>query len=53
VGTEIRNYYFAGIDGTPFTMGLALPEGYGNYWIKAGNIIKRSKLEGRENIYYF
>ncbi|XP_046662235.1 voltage-dependent calcium channel subunit alpha-2/delta-4-like isoform X2 [Homalodisca vitripennis] len=46
VGSETRNYYFSGIKGTPFTIGLALPEGYGNYWIKAGNIIKRTKLEG-------
>ncbi|XP_054278743.1 voltage-dependent calcium channel unc-36-like [Macrosteles quadrilineatus] len=53
VGAESRNYYFAGIEGTPFTMGLALPEGYGNYWIKAGNIIKRSKLEGVPLTSYF
>lgn len=46
VGAESRNYYFAGIEGTPFTMGLALPEKYGNNWIKAGNIIQRTHMEG-------
>ncbi|XP_073994838.1 voltage-dependent calcium channel subunit alpha-2/delta-3-like isoform X3 [Rhodnius prolixus] len=46
IGVETRNYYFAPLNSTPFTMGLVLPQPYGNHWIKAGDEIKKSKQMG-------
>lgn len=28
-----NHYYFAPIDGTPFTLAVVLPDGYGLYWL--------------------
>ncbi|KAF6216162.1 hypothetical protein GE061_000501 [Apolygus lucorum] len=53
VGVETRNYYFAPLAKTPFTMGLVLPDSYGDFWIKAGDEIRRSKQMGIPLTNYF
>lgn len=46
VGAEIRHYYYAPLNNTPFSIGLVLPHSYGNYWIKAGDEIRKSTQLG-------
>ncbi|BES90454.1 VWA N-terminal [Nesidiocoris tenuis] len=53
VGVETRNYYFAPLANTPFYMGLVLPDSYGDFWIKAGDEILRSKQMGIPLTNYF
>ncbi|XP_018912174.2 LOW QUALITY PROTEIN: voltage-dependent calcium channel subunit alpha-2/delta-3 [Bemisia tabaci] len=53
VGAETRHYFYAPLKNTPFTMGLMLPHSYGNYWIKAGDEIKKSMQMGIPLQYYF
>ncbi|XP_024083214.1 voltage-dependent calcium channel subunit alpha-2/delta-3-like, partial [Cimex lectularius] len=53
VGVETRNYFFAALNNTPFTMGLVLPYSYGNHWIKAGDEIMKSQQMGIPLINHF
>ncbi|CAH1392783.1 unnamed protein product [Nezara viridula] len=46
VGVEKRNYFYAPLNNTPFTMGLVLPHSYGNFWVKAGDEILKSRQMG-------
>lgn len=43
VAIEHKNYYFAPLKGTPFTMGLSLPDKYGMHYIKAGDEVQKSR----------
>ncbi|XP_065211727.1 voltage-dependent calcium channel subunit alpha-2/delta-3-like [Planococcus citri] len=49
VGSELRSYFYAPLRCSPFTLGLALPKGYGNYWIKADE----TKLKDENYSHYF
>lgn len=42
VSQEKFDYYYAPLPNTPFSMGLAIPSGYGNTWIKVGDERKRN-----------
>lgn len=42
VSEEKFDYYFAPLPNTPFSMGLAIPSGYGNTWIKVGDEVRRN-----------
>lgn len=42
-----HNYFYKPIDGTPFCLGLALPEGYGMYELRAEQEIKHSIVNGK------
>ncbi|XP_017304002.1 voltage-dependent calcium channel subunit alpha-2/delta-3-like, partial [Diaphorina citri] len=53
VGSEKRHYYYAHLENTPFSMGLALPDIYGSFWIKAGDEIKKSIQMGVPLVSYF
>lgn len=46
------DYYFTPINGTPFTMGLAIPHGYGMFTLEVGDEIMRNKHTG-ENLTSF
>ncbi|KDR23040.1 Voltage-dependent calcium channel subunit alpha-2/delta-3 [Zootermopsis nevadensis] len=43
VAVEQKNFYFAPLKGTPFTLGLSLPDKYGMYYIKAGDEVQKSR----------
>ncbi|XP_055595759.1 voltage-dependent calcium channel subunit alpha-2/delta-3 [Uranotaenia lowii] len=47
VSLEYQDYYFAPLNTTPFSLGLALPHDYGNTWIKVGDEIKRNQHMGQ------
>uniref|UniRef100_A0A8D8WFM7 Voltage-dependent calcium channel subunit alpha-2/delta-4 n=1 Tax=Cacopsylla melanoneura TaxID=428564 RepID=A0A8D8WFM7_9HEMI len=53
VGSEKRHYYYAPLKNTPFSMGLALPDIYGSFWIKAGDEIKKSIQMGVPLVSFF
>ena len=36
-----QRYYYRGLKGTPFSLGLALPEGYGHFRVVAESEVKR------------
>lgn len=42
VSQEKYDYYYAPLPNTPFSLGLAIPSGYGNTWIKVGDEVKRN-----------
>ncbi|XP_059481802.1 voltage-dependent calcium channel subunit alpha-2/delta-3 isoform X2 [Neocloeon triangulifer] len=44
VASRRQKYFYKGIDGTPFTLGIALPEGYGMHEVLAEQEIKLSKV---------
>ncbi|PNF16359.1 hypothetical protein B7P43_G10508 [Cryptotermes secundus] len=52
VALEHKNYYFAPLKRTPFTMGLSLPDKYGMYYIKAGDEVQKSRHENISIISY-
>ncbi|XP_069675652.1 voltage-dependent calcium channel subunit alpha-2/delta-3-like isoform X2 [Periplaneta americana] len=43
VAVEEKNYYYAPLKGTPFTMGLSLPAKYGMQHIRAGDEVQKSR----------
>nr|CAD7409036.1 unnamed protein product [Timema poppensis] len=53
VASEKHNYYYAPLTGTPFTMGIALPEGYGDFTIKVVDTIKTFQQKGINIADYF
>ncbi|RZF46141.1 hypothetical protein LSTR_LSTR013099 [Laodelphax striatellus] len=46
VGAETRHYFYAPLENTSFSLGLVLPHSYGNYWIKAGDEIRKTYQMG-------
>lgn len=42
VSQEKFDYHYAPLPNTPFSMGLAIPRGYGNTWIKVGDEVSRN-----------
>ncbi|CAB3369336.1 Hypothetical predicted protein [Cloeon dipterum] len=48
VASRRQKYFYKGIDGTPFTLGIALPEGYGMHEVLAEQEIKLSKVNVTE-----
>lgn len=45
--TRRHKYFYNPIEGTPFSLGLAIPEGYGMYELLAEQEIKHSQKNGR------
>lgn len=43
---ENYDYYYAPLLNTPFSLGLAIPSGYGNTWIKVVNEVERNLKNG-------
>lgn len=42
VSEEVYDYYFARLNSTPFTLGLAIPSTYGQTFIKVGHEIQNN-----------
>lgn len=42
VSLESYDYYYAPLSSTPFSLGLAIPNGYGNTWIKVNDEVRRN-----------
>lgn len=43
VTRAIYNYYFDHLEGTPFTVGIAIPQDYGNFAVEVGDVIQKNK----------
>lgn len=41
VSVRRQRYYYRGLKGTPFSLGLALPDGYGHFRVVAETEVKR------------
>lgn len=52
ISEENFDYYYTPIAETPFTIGLAIPNKYGNYSLEVGDEIQRNKYTG-ENLTSF
>lgn len=44
-----HRYFYNAIDGTPFSLGIAIPEGYGMYEVLGEQEIKHSPVNGKYN----
>lgn len=40
------DYYYARLENTPFTIGIAIPHEYGNYTLEVGDEISKNKHTG-------
>lgn len=49
VTTRRHRYFYNPIEGTPFSLGLAIPDGYGMYELMAEQEIKRSEKNGKSS----
>lgn len=48
-----RHYYYTGINGTPFSLVMSLPDGYGFYRVDATEETRRSHAKGKSVLDYF
>ncbi|XP_063239113.1 voltage-dependent calcium channel subunit alpha-2/delta-4 [Bacillus rossius redtenbacheri] len=46
VAVENKDYFYAPLTGTPFTMGIALPQGYGYFKIGVGDVLQTIRQQG-------
>lgn len=51
VTTRRYKYFYNPIEGTPFSLGLAIPEGYGMYEVLGEQEIKHSHINGKYLFY--
>lgn len=47
-----HRYFYNAIDGTPFSLGLAVPEGYGMYEVRGTLEVKHSPVNGRFQFFF-
>lgn len=47
VTTRRHKYFYKPIEGTPYSLGLAIPEGYGMYKVLGEQEIKHSHINGK------
>lgn len=52
ISEQNYDYYYTPIAETPFTIGIAIPNKYGNYSLEVGDEIQRNKYTG-ENLTSF
>ncbi|PSN31193.1 hypothetical protein C0J52_22419 [Blattella germanica] len=43
VAVEYKDFFWTPLKGTPFTLGLAIPEGYGRYYVNPGDEVQQSR----------
>ncbi|XP_044742062.1 voltage-dependent calcium channel subunit alpha-2/delta-3 [Chrysoperla carnea] len=50
---QSMDYYFAPLHNTPFSIGLAIPNNYGDMWIKVGDELKKNLHMGQDITKFF
>ncbi|KAK7793435.1 hypothetical protein R5R35_010056 [Gryllus longicercus] len=50
---EKRDYYYTPLKGTPFSIAISLPEGYGHYQLRVGQEIQKTWMRGERVEKYF
>lgn len=53
VAEEYYDYYFAPLDGSPFSLAIAIPNRYGNYTLDVGDEIQRNRHLNQNLLDYF
>ncbi|XP_046632424.1 voltage-dependent calcium channel subunit alpha-2/delta-3-like isoform X7 [Daphnia pulicaria] len=53
VSVRRQRYYYRGLKGTPYSLGLALPDGYGDFRIAAETEVKRLSADHNINVSSF
>lgn len=53
VARQNMDFYYAPLHKTPFSLGMAIPQGYGNMWIKVGDELKKNLHMGVDITQFF